>query len=61
MNIIQITQPFQNRMSNQTHDINIDLPDLPADIIKGALVHELHAYADVGFGQERSKAGDDVL
>jgi hypothetical protein len=61
MNVVQITESLQHRVSDETDDVDIDCANLPADGIEGAFVHELHAYADVGFGQKGAKAGDDVL
>ena len=61
MNIIQITQPLQHRVSDETDDIDIDCTNLPAYSVEGAFVHELHAYADVRISQKGSEAGNDVL
>ena len=61
MNIIQITQPLQHRVSDETDDIDIYCANLPAYSVEGALVHELHAYTDVRISQKGAEAGNDVL
>ena len=60
VDIVQIRQSFQDSVRYLTHNIDINGSDLLVDTVKGALVHELHTYADVGVGDERAIEGDDV-
>jgi hypothetical protein len=48
-------------VSDETDDIDINCTKISVNIIKGAFVHELHANADVRFGQKGTEAGNDVL
>lgn len=61
MDIIQIRQAFQHGESDLTDNINVDSANLLVDTIQGALVHEFHAYADVGICEECPVERDDVF
>ena len=61
VNIIEIHQSFQYRMSHHADDINVNRSNAFVDHIKGAFIHKLHADTDIRFGEERTKTRYDVL
>ena len=61
MNIVEISQAFQDAPGNHCDDVDVDGTKFFVDAIEGTLIHELHADADIGVGNERAVEGDDVV
>jgi hypothetical protein len=61
MDIIEICQAFEHSQGDLADDVDIDGANLFVDTVEGALVHGLHADADVGVGDESAVEGDDIL
>ena len=61
MHVVQVCEALQHRVCDFTDHLNVDRPDFLVNAIQGALVHELHAYADVGVRDKRAVEGDNVL
>ena len=61
VDIIQVCEALQHRQCNLRHNIYVNSPNLLVYPVERALVHALHANADVGIRDERAVEGDDVL
>ena len=61
MHIIQIRQALEHRQRDLAHNINLNRANLLVYPVQRALVHELHADADVGVRYERAVERDDAL
>ena len=60
MNVVEVSESFEHGMRDFGDDLDIDGADAFINPIKGTLVHELHADANVGIRQERAVERDDV-
>ena len=61
MDIIEICQSFKHSQGDLADDVDINGSNLFVDTIERALVHGLHADADVGVGEVGTVEGDDIL
>lgn len=60
MNVVEVSESFEHSERDFGDDLGIDGADAFINPIKGTLVHELHADANVGIRQERAVERDDV-
>ena len=61
VDVVQIREALEHGESDLGDHLDVDGADLFVYAVERALVHELHADADVGVGEERAVEGDDVL
>ena len=54
MDIVEVCQAFQYSQRHMADHINIDGTYLLVDPVQRALVHELHADANIGIGKKRA-------
>jgi hypothetical protein len=60
MNVVEVSESFEHGVRDFGDDLDIDGTDAFINPIKGTLVHELHADANIGIRQERAVERDDV-
>lgn len=60
VNVVQICQPLQNGQSNVPNNVDINGSNIFVNAVQGTLVHELHAYTDIGVRYVRAVERDDV-
>ena len=61
VDIVQVGEALKDSERYLPNDIDINGSDLLVDTVEGALIHELHADADVRVGDEGAVERDDVL
>ncbi len=61
VSVVEVGEAFEYSMCNLGDDLDIDWADTFINSIEGALVHELHADANVRIGQKRAEERDDVF
>jgi hypothetical protein len=61
VNIIEISESLEHGMRNPGDNLDVDRTNALIDPIKGTLVHELHADANVRIGQERAVERYDIF
>lgn len=61
MNVVEVSESFEHGVRDSGNNLNIDGTDAFINPIKGTLVHELHADANIRIRQERAVEGDDVF
>ena len=60
MNVVEVSESLEHGMRDFGNDLDIDGTDSLINPIKGTLVHELHAVANIGIRQERAVERDDI-
>lgn len=61
MYIIKIDQPFENAGRDLSDDVDGNWTSSFVDSVKRALIHELHADANIGIRNESAVEGDYVF
>lgn len=61
VDIIKVSEPFENGNSNLSNDLDINWPVLLVDPVQRALVHVFHTDMNVWVGDKGTIEGDDVF
>ena len=61
VDVVEVGKPLEHRMCDPSDNLNVNRTDFFVNPIKGTLVHELHADADVGIRKECAEERNDVF
>ena len=61
VNVVEVSESFEHGMGDLGNDLYVDWADAFVNPIKGTLIHELHADANIGVRQERAVERNDVF